>query len=65
MVYSASSYVAISQYNNSQFYFTRQAVFVILGLITSIVVFLFKYKLLKNKRFLVAARYCKCNTFKT
>jgi len=55
MVYSASSYVAISQYNNSQFYFTRQAVFVILGLITSMVVFLFKYKLLKNKRFLVAA----------
>lgn len=55
MVYSASSYVAISQYNNSQFYFTRQAVFVVLGLITSMIVFLFKYKLLKNKRFLVCA----------
>ncbi|WP_407370433.1 FtsW/RodA/SpoVE family cell cycle protein [Carnobacterium sp.] len=53
MIYSASSYIAISQYNNSQYYFTRQAAFVILGLITSMFVFLFKYKLLKSKRFLV------------
>ena len=55
MVYSASSYVAISQYDDSQRYFIRQAAFVILGLVTSMIVFLFKYNLLKNKRFLVIA----------
>ena len=55
MVYSASSYIAINQYNNSQYYFTRQAFFVVLGLITCLFVFLFKYKLLKNKRFLIVA----------
>ncbi len=55
MVYSASSYIAISQYDDSQRYFIRQAFFVILGLVTSMFVFLFKYKLLKNKRFLVIA----------
>ncbi|MBT2731632.1 FtsW/RodA/SpoVE family cell cycle protein [Carnobacterium sp. ISL-102] len=55
MVYSASSYIAISQYDDSQRYFIRQAFFVFLGLVTSMVVFLFKYKLLKNKRFLIVA----------
>ncbi|WP_373472159.1 FtsW/RodA/SpoVE family cell cycle protein [Carnobacterium alterfunditum] len=55
MVYSASSYIAISQYDDSQRYFIRQAFFVFLGLVTSMIVFLFKYKLLKNKRFLIVA----------
>lgn len=55
MVYSASSYIAISKYDDSQRYFIRQAFFVVLGLVTSMFVFLFKYKLLKNKRFLVVA----------
>lgn len=55
MVYSASSEWAISRFDNPQYYFIRQAIFVFAGMIACMFAFLFKYKLLKNKNLVMLA----------
>lgn len=50
MVYSSSSYVAIGQDKNPEYYFLRQAVFVCIGLFISMFIFSIKYSHLKYKK---------------
>ncbi|UQS83761.1 FtsW/RodA/SpoVE family cell cycle protein [Bombilactobacillus thymidiniphilus] len=51
MVYSASSNVAITQGYNSLFYFKRQLIYVIVGLLGCLLFYLIKIDLLKSKVF--------------
>lgn len=53
MVYSASSYVALQEYGNPQFYFIRQFMFVGLGLLFAFAGFIFPFRLLKKKKFVM------------
>ncbi|SFH60745.1 FtsW/RodA/SpoVE family cell cycle protein [Pisciglobus halotolerans] len=49
MVYSASSYIALQNFDQAQYYFIRQTIFSIIGFISCFIVFRFRYALLKNK----------------
>lgn len=55
MVYSSSSYIAISQYNNPEYYFIKQAAFVGMGLVLSLFIFLLKYDNLKHRKIIMCA----------
>ncbi|WP_313469998.1 FtsW/RodA/SpoVE family cell cycle protein, partial [Carnobacterium sp.] len=55
MVYSSSSYVAISEYNNSEYYFIKQALFVGAGLLISLFIFFIRYTKLKHKNLIMYA----------
>ncbi|MGB6177725.1 FtsW/RodA/SpoVE family cell cycle protein [Carnobacterium sp.] len=55
MVYSASSYVAIGQDKNPEFYFIKQAVFVCIGFLISLFIFALKYTALKQKKLIMNA----------
>lgn len=50
MVYSASSYVAMNDFGNPQYYLIRQSVYVFLGVLAALVGFLFPYRLFKKKK---------------
>lgn len=53
MVYSASSYVALQDFGDPQYYFLRQSIFVVMGLILAFVGFVFPFRLLKKKQFVM------------
>ncbi|MFL2075214.1 FtsW/RodA/SpoVE family cell cycle protein [Marinilactibacillus psychrotolerans] len=53
MVYSASSYVSLQEYGNPQYYFIRQSLYVGLGLILAFIGFIFPFRLLKKKIFVM------------
>lgn len=53
MVYSASSYVALQDFGDPQYYFLRQSMFVVMGLILAFVGFIFPFRLLKQKNFVM------------
>ncbi|MGX7395172.1 FtsW/RodA/SpoVE family cell cycle protein [Carnobacterium mobile] len=55
MVYSSSSYIAISEYNNSEYYFIKQALFVGAGLLISLFIFFIRYTKLKHKNLIMYA----------
>lgn len=51
MVYSASSYSALTDYGNPHHYLPRQATYVVMGYVAFIFTFTFPIKAMKNKRF--------------
>ncbi len=55
MVYSASSYVAISQDKIPEYYFLKQAMFVFGGFLVSLFIFTLKYTALKHKKLIMNA----------
>ncbi|HAJ70378.1 MAG: FtsW/RodA/SpoVE family cell cycle protein [Alkalibacterium gilvum] len=50
MIYSASSYSALSMYDNPHYYLPRQAIFVALSYVMFTVAFFFPLKLMRNKK---------------
>ncbi|WP_080147344.1 FtsW/RodA/SpoVE family cell cycle protein [Marinilactibacillus piezotolerans] len=50
MVYSASSYVALQDFDDPQYYLIRQSIFVTIGMILAFLGFLFPFRVLKKKR---------------
>lgn len=50
MVYSASSYIAMADFSNPQHYLLRQSMYVLAGMITAVIGYLFPYKWLKEKK---------------
>ena len=55
MVYSASSYVAISQDKIPEYYFLKQALFVFVGFLVSLFIFSLKYTALKHRKLIINA----------
>lgn len=55
MVYSASSYVAISQDRIPEYYFLKQAIFVFVGFLVSLFIFSLKYNALKHRKLIESA----------
>lgn len=53
MVYSASSYMGLKDYNNPQFYFVRQTAYVIGGLLFAFIGAFFPFRLLKKKKVVI------------
>lgn len=55
MIYSASSYEAIQDFNNAQHYLIRQSMLAIAGLIGGFVIFSLRLKVLKIKKLVITA----------
>lgn len=61
MVYSASSYSALQEFGNAHYYLSRQTVFVLLGFIAAFIGFIFPFRLLQKKGFVmfgIALTFC-------
>ena len=53
MVYSASSYIALSNYDNPHHYLPRQTMSVVIGYVVFLIAFFFPIKWLKNKKLVI------------
>ena len=53
MVYSASSYSALSNYGNPHHYLPRQTMYVVIGYVVFLIAFFFPIKWLKNKKLVI------------
>ncbi|WP_091265338.1 FtsW/RodA/SpoVE family cell cycle protein [Alkalibacterium thalassium] len=53
MVYSASSYSALSNFGNPHHYLPRQTLFVVIGYVVFLIAFFFPIKWLKNKKLVI------------
>ena len=50
MVYSSSSYIAMTKFNNAEYYFTRQIMYFIIGFFFFLITFLFPISFFKKKK---------------
>lgn len=55
MVYSASSFVALQNFDNAQYYFVRQAIFAGIGLFLCFFAYMLRMEVLKYKPFVISA----------
>lgn len=55
MVYSASSFIALQNFDNAQYYFIRQAMFAGVGLFFCFFAFMLRLEILKHKAFVISA----------
>lgn len=55
MIYSASSYEAIVDFNNAQYYLFRQSLFAVLGLFGGFVLYMLKLNIFKNQNLVKSA----------
>lgn len=55
MVYSASSFIALKDFDNAQYYFIRQSIFVGVGLFLCFFAYMLRLEVLKYKQFVITA----------
>ncbi|MFL2104255.1 FtsW/RodA/SpoVE family cell cycle protein [Desemzia sp. FAM 23991] len=55
MVYSASSFIALQNFDNAQYYFIRQAIFAGAGLFFCFFAYMLRLEILKHKAFVISA----------